>query len=182
MPPTCYWHPPALPRAEALPKGFLRGSPTSSTRPNHPAALFSCSCSPRRHQGGTGAPKAGVRCGLCLLSLSCWDCRIDSVSDFWDCCAQRDVMTHSLAASWEITINTSQVYGVSKQTSIPKSQTVETHSWMVYRRQQKWKETSLGSMKTIQRLLSFSSGLLCTGTWSSLTCFLLSSSRLLRRI
>lgn len=37
-------------------------------------------------------------------------------------------MTHSLAASWEITINTSQVYGVSKQTSIPKSQTVETHS------------------------------------------------------
>lgn len=41
-------------------------------------------------------------------------------------------MTHSLAASWEITIITSQGCGVSKQASvIPKSQIGATHSKMV---------------------------------------------------
>lgn len=85
-------------------------------RPKLPglAAQLLLRCSP------TSALPLGSQLGTALppspgqAARACQGCRRGPIPDFWDCCAQRDGMTHSLAASWEVPMNISQADGASK--------------------------------------------------------------------
>lgn len=86
---------------------------------------------------------------------ACQGCRRGSVADFWDCCAQREGMTHSLAASWEVPMNINQADGASKYLFPRVKQ--EQHIHRCYKETEKQKQTRPGPAKRSQKLLSFPS-------------------------
>lgn len=76
------------------------------------------------------------------------------VPDSGDGCAQRDAVTHSLAASWEVPMNISQADGASKYL-FPRVK--QSSTFTSARKRQKQKQTRPGPAKMSQELLGFHS-------------------------